>query len=156
MTIVAAATPVVACRIAPLAPSDRDAWERLARGYHDFYRESFSAGAYDATWQRLLDGRVIVGVGAHAGGRLVGIAHYLFHEHVWREQVCYLQDLYVDENVRRAGVGRALIDHVAGAARGRGAFRLYWSTGFDNTTARRLYDKVATVMPYVRYDRSLS
>jgi GNAT superfamily N-acetyltransferase len=43
----------------------------------------------------------------------IGTTHYLFHRHCWRvENLCYLQDLHVDEHARGTGAGRALIEVV--------------------------------------------
>jgi GNAT superfamily N-acetyltransferase len=131
---------------------DRAAWEKLARGYHAFYGEEFPAETYDRVWARLHGGRDIYVLGAYDGEQLVGIVHYLFHEHVWQSAVCYLQDLYVDADARRRGVGRALIAAVEREARSVGAFRVYWMTKHDNETARHLYDKVATFSGFIRYE----
>jgi GNAT superfamily N-acetyltransferase len=142
-------------RIGPLKTSERAAWEKLARGYNDFYETELPASGYDRTWQRLLAGREIHGLGARFDGRLVGIAHFLFHHNIWRDDVCYLQDLFVDEAVRGQGAARALIDAVAEAAQKRGASRYYWQTKQDNARARGLYDKVARFRGFIRYDYSL-
>jgi GNAT superfamily N-acetyltransferase len=143
------------CTIAPLIAVDRPAWERLARAYHDFYRETIPQAAYDATWIRLLDGSQIEGVGAHRDGELVGIAHFLFHHHVWQPSVCYMQDLFVDPARRGLGIGRSMILQLGEQARERGAFRLYGTTAHDNAPARRLYDQVAQLTDFIRYDRAL-
>ena len=135
-----------------LAPEDRAAWEVLARGYKDFYETHVPDEGYEQTWQRLSSGTEVHGVGAWLSGRLVGIAHYLFHATVWSADCCYLQDLFVDEAVRGRGAARALIDRVASEARDRGASRLYWMTKQDNAVARALYDKVATFSGFIRYD----
>jgi GNAT superfamily N-acetyltransferase len=38
---------------------------------------------------------------------LLGLTHYLFHRHAWKiENVCYLQDLFVDPAARGTGLGR--------------------------------------------------
>jgi len=92
---------------------------------------------------------------ARVEGQLVGIAHYLFHTSAWSADVCYLQDLFVDETVRSRGVAQALIAQVAAAAGARGATRLYWLTHHTNTRARRLYDRVAQYHGFVRYDHAL-
>ena len=141
--------------VAPFRSSDRDAWERLARGYHAFYGESVSRDVYERVWMRLHEDREIHGLGAYDGDRLVGIVHYLFHGHVWQAGVCYLQDLFVDGSARGRGAGRALIAQVERAARGRGAFRVYWMTRDDNEAARRLYDKVAAHSGFIRYEDPL-
>jgi GNAT superfamily N-acetyltransferase len=73
----------------------------------------------------------------------------------WHDTVCYLQDLFVDPRLRGRGVARALIEAVAGAARERGAERLYWHTQDHNAVARALYDKVAKHNHFIRYDYPL-
>ena len=138
--------------VTPLAEADRAPWERLSRGYHDFYETVLLDEDFDRAWRRLLDGTEIHGLAARLDGQLVGIAHYLFHANIWRDDVCYLQDLFVDETVRGKGVARALIDAVADAGRRRGAARFYWQTKHDNARARRLYDKVAVFRGFIRYD----
>jgi GNAT superfamily N-acetyltransferase len=142
--------------IAPLGRSDRERWDFLARGYKTFYETVLTDAEYDRAWQRLIAGDGIHGLGAHFEGRLVGIAHYLFHANIWSPHVCYLQDLFVDESLRGKGAARALIEAVAGAARERGAARLYWHTRHDNATARALYDKVAVHRGFVRYEHPLA
>jgi GNAT superfamily N-acetyltransferase len=137
--------------IEPLRPDDRAAWEVLARGYKDFYRDPRPDEAYEATWQRLLSGTELYALGARLDGTLIGIAHYLFHPAFWSGEACYLQDLFVDEAARGRGAARALIEGVAAAARERGADRFYWHTQESNTGARVLYDKVARFSGFIRY-----
>ena len=137
--------------IGQLRPEDRAAWEVLARGYKAFYREPEPDEAYERTWRRLLAGTELHGLGARLDGRLVGLAHYLFHPAVWSGEACYLQDLFTDEAARGRGVARALIDGVAAAARERGADRFYWHTQESNARARVLYDKVARFTGFIRY-----
>lgn len=142
-------------QIAPLAAADRLPWEALARGYKAFYKTEASPEQYEASWQRLLQRDEVYGLGAKLDGRLVGIAHYLFHTGVWAPRYCYLQDLFVEPGVRGRGVARALIGAVAAAARETGAQRYYWLTQENNTTARTLYDKVAQFEGFIRYDHPL-
>jgi GNAT superfamily N-acetyltransferase len=131
---------------------DRAPWERLARAYKAFYRTVLPDAAYDQTWRRLRERDGIHGLGAHTGGRLVGITHYLFHTGIWSAQACYLEDLFVDPACRGRGVARTLIEAVATNARAHGATRLYWLTHESNATARALYDKVASASGFVEYE----
>jgi GNAT superfamily N-acetyltransferase len=148
--------------IAPLAPADRAEWERLARGYKAFYETEIPDARYDETWRALIaDGRVH-GLAARIDGRMVGIAHYLFHAQTWAfhaqtwaPDACYLQDLFTDPDARGRGVATALIDAVAAAARARGAVKYYWLTKADNTPARALYDRIAAFKGFLRYDYPL-
>jgi GNAT superfamily N-acetyltransferase len=141
--------------VVPLRPEDRPAWEALARGYKAFYRTPTTDAEYAIAWTRLLAGDGVHGLAACADGTLVGIAHYLFHTSVWAPTACYLQDLYTLPEARGRGVGRALIEAVAAAARSRGAARCYWLTQHDNAVARRLYDQVAAWHGFIRYEYPL-
>src|ERR1022692_2165451 len=138
--------------IGPLCPADRAAWEVLARGYQSFYRTTVPDVGYEETWQRVLSGQELHGIGARLDGNLVGIAHYLFHPTVWLADACSLQDLFVDETARGQGAASALIERIAEVARDQGASRLYWTTKQDNARARSLYDKVARFNGFIRYD----
>jgi len=139
-------------RIAPLTASDRADWERLARGYKEFYKTIVPDSGYAATWNRLLRDEDVFAIGAKRDGELVGIAQYLFHVSIWTPTTCYLQDLFVDPSARGQGVARALIENVAAIARERGTQRLYWHTQEHNAMARALYDKLAKFNGFIRYD----
>ena len=55
--------------------------------------------------------------------------------------VWLLRDLFVDPDARRSGIARALLAHVANAARAEGAHRLSLQTEATNTRALQLYAK---------------
>lgn len=142
--------------IRPLAASDEAEWRRLWTGYLNFYESFVSPEVYEATFKRLLsdDPQEFHGLIAEVDGRPAGLAHFLFHRHGWKiENVCYLQDLYADPEVRGRGVGRALIEAVYAAADAAGAPSVYWLTQEFNTTARQLYDRVGKLTPFVKYAR---
>ena len=141
--------------IAPLTAADHADWLPLARGYKDFYQTPTSDAEFARTWQRVLQQDRITGLGARLDGKVVGFTHFLFHTSAWAEDVCYLQDLFTAPDRRGQGVAGALIDAVARAARDRGAARLYWLTQEQNSTARRLYDRVAQYKGFIRYDLAL-
>jgi GNAT superfamily N-acetyltransferase len=124
-----------------LTESDRASWARLARGKDTYFAVARSDDDYERTWRRLLDDERIRGVGARLDGRMVGIAHYLFHASVWYAGRCYLADLFVDAEVRRQGVATAVIGWVARDAQEHGFPGLYWNT-LEDAPARALYDKV--------------
>ena len=66
-----------------------------------------------------------------------------------------LQDLFVDDGLRGLGVGRALIGHVYVQARATGASRVHWLTQQHNTTAMKLYDRIANRSGFVQYRKLL-
>lgn len=141
--------------IETLQPADRDAWERLFRGYIEFYERTLADAEYDRAWRRFQAGAEIHARGARDDDRLVGIAHFLIHAHTNAADLCYLQDLFTDPAARGRGVGRALIEHVANWAREHGCSQLYWRTHSSNTTARALYDHVAEHRGFIVYQRDL-
>jgi GNAT superfamily N-acetyltransferase len=152
-------TQADAPRVRALEPSDREEWGALWTAYLEFYETSVAPEVYETTFARLLgnDPNQFNCFVAERDGRLVGLTHYLFHAHAWRiERVCYLQDLYAVPEVRGTGVGRSLIEAVYGAADKEGAPAVYWLTQEFNHTARRLYDRVAQVTPFIRYNRVLA
>ena len=139
--------------IRALRPDERAAWEPFWQAYLTFYESSVSPATTDVLWRRLHDQKEPMFVlGAFRDGRLVGIVHYLFHRSCWTiGDYCYLQDLYVSEEARGLGAGRALIEAVEQAAREKGASRVYWLTREDNHTARALYDKLADRSGFIQY-----
>jgi len=141
--------------IAALHTEDRALWEVLARGYKEFYKTATSDEEFNAAWNRLMQQDGIFGLGAKVEGKLVGIAHFLFHTSIWAPKVCYLQDLFTAHEVRGRGVARALIEAVAQEARKQGAKRYYWLTQEHNAVARVLYNKVGKYNGFIRYDFSL-
>jgi GNAT superfamily N-acetyltransferase len=133
--------------------TDRDQWAPLWRAYLAFYRAAESAEVTNATWSRIFNPlepvRALV---AERDGGLIGFSHYLFQRSTWLlNPQCYLQDLYVREEMRGGGVGRALISAVVGAAKEAGAARVFWNTHETNAVARRLYDAVAERTGFIQY-----
>jgi len=138
--------------IRPLEEKDRTQWEALFRAYIRYYKAKVADDVIELTWQRLMreeDGFLGL-VAAEESGRLVGLAHMLFHRSTWSPTYyCYLEDLFVDIDTRRSGVGRALIEATYREADKRNATRTYWATMGDNATARRLYDRLANMSGFV-------
>lgn len=128
--------------IRPLTQDDRQRWLQLWRGYLTFYKTEFSAEKTEITWNRLLDPEFnLYGLVAEVDGQLNGMTTYNFQNSTWSEiGQCLLEDLFVDENFRGQGTGRALIDAVIQEAKSRGCSRVYWNTDETNETARKLYD----------------
>ena len=139
--------------IKPVSASERAEWEPLWKGYLDFYETVLPAATYDATWARLQDvSEPMFVLGAYVDGRLAGIVHYLYHRSCWTVgNYCYLQDLFVAQDSRKLGLGRALIEAVYEVAKREGASRVYWLTHETNTTARALYDRLADRPGFIQY-----
>ncbi len=142
--------------IRPARDSDYAQWLPLWLGYQDFYRVKLAPAVTESNWRRFFDpAEPVHCLVAEREGRLVGLAHYLFHRSTWSvENICYLNDQFVDPSGRRSGVARKLIEAVYAAADESGAAKVYWLTHETNAAARLLYDQVAQYGGFIRYTRS--
>jgi GNAT superfamily N-acetyltransferase len=143
-------------KVRPLEAADREAWLPLWQGYLDFYETSVPDEVTDETWRRIVDpdGPIHGLCAEDEKGRLIGIVHYLYHPVTWAiAPRCYLEDLFVSPEARGTGAGRALIEAVYRAADEAGADQVYWLTAASNATARRLYDRVGQLTPFIKYRR---
>ncbi|MGO2278493.1 MULTISPECIES: GNAT family N-acetyltransferase [unclassified Psychrobacter] len=144
-------------KTAPLSRANYDFWLVLWQDYLNFYETALPLSVIEATWRNILDDNVaIYGFGAWERDVLVGFTHVVLHPNTWNTtDCCYLEDLYVSENVRGQGVGRALIEQVYAFANEKGCNRVYWVTQEDNTSARKLYNNIASLTDMVQYRKNL-
>jgi GNAT superfamily N-acetyltransferase len=148
-------------RVRPIDPGDYPQWRPLWDGYNAFYGRvgptALDERVTAQTWQRFFDKQEEVhALVAELDGRVVAIAHFLFHRSTSRlADVCYLQDLFTDEACRGRGVGRALIQRVLDAAKEAGSSRVYWTTQKTNVAGRALYDKMAEHRGFIVYSHEL-
>lgn len=143
-------------RIAKIRAEDEPAWRSLWTDYLAFYETTVSEQVMATSFERLLsdDPHFFHGLLARQGDEILGLTHFMFHPHMQKpEDVCYLQDLFTIPSARGKGVARALIEAVYDAADTHGSPTVYWLTQDFNTTARKLYDKVADVTPFIKYQR---
>lgn len=136
-------------------------WLPLWDGYNAFYERSgptaLAPEITAMTWERFFDAyEPVHALVAEAGGRLLGLTHYLFHRSTTAiAPTCYLQDLFTSEAARGKGVGRALINGVYAQAKLVGSPRVYWQTHETNHTAMQLYDRIADRPGFVIYRKIL-
>lgn len=143
-------------KIRSLCHEDEAQWRSLWNAYLEFYESAVSEQIYELTFCRLLDSQrpQQFALVAEHDGQLVGLVHCVFHAHNWREDdVCYLQDLYVEPSARGTGVGHALIEAVYKVADENGSPSVYWMTQSFNENARRLYDRIGRLTDFIKYQR---
>ena len=147
--------------IRPLRRDDYPAWKDLWAGYNAFYGRigptALQLEVTRTTWSRFLDdNEPMHALVADNAGQLLGMAHYLFHRSTIQiPPPCSLQALFTAEDARGQGVGRALIEAVYDRARAAGSPKVYWQTHESNTTALKLYDKIAEKSGFLVYRRTL-
>lgn len=135
---------------------DHALWLPLWQGYQRFYETDIPAATSAVTWERFLDPAepmsAALAFADTAQTRAVGMVHWIRHRSCWTVgDYCYLQDLYVAEDLRGGGVGRALIEYVYARAREAGCSRVHWLTKETNTRARLLYDCIAKRSGFIQY-----
>ena len=133
---------------------DKASWQELYIAYLRFYESEPVESSTELLWNRLTKIEPeIRGLVAESNGEILGIAHFHYQLSTWSHTLhCYLEDLYVSEDARGKGLATALIAEVKKSAIEHKCSELFWITKENNQTARRLYDKVAAVSDFVRYE----
>jgi len=139
--------------IRAIEEKDKDQWLKLWASYLEFYKSTISSEQTELTWKRLINNeQKMFGFVAENEDGVIGFTHCLFRPSTWTEtDYCYLEDLFVDPNIRGKGVGRALMEKVVEFAKEKKSKRVYWTTQEFNKTARILYDSITPVSEFVQY-----
>jgi GNAT superfamily N-acetyltransferase len=129
--------------VRPLRPDELEQALPLIAGYQRFYLAEPDDERNRGFFRRFCapsdEGLLL---GAWDGDALVGFATiYWTHSSTVAADIALMNDLFVLPEQRGTGVGRALIDACAAAAKDRGCEHLEWYTALDNAVAQRLYDR---------------
>jgi GNAT superfamily N-acetyltransferase len=145
-------------QIRAVESTDFDIWLPLWKGYQQFYEVDIPEPVTLQTWARLLDpAEPMYAALAIAGEQALGMVHLIYHRSTWTTgNYCYLQDLFVADNARGRGVGRALIEHVFADARRNRAARVHWLTHESNNDAMQLYDRIVDRSGFVQYRKQFT
>ncbi len=121
--------------------SDAGALAELMRGLHGHLKEPMQhISAEKLVCDVLCEGSAFDVLVAERAGRLIGYA--LFHEtyeSIYANRGVYLADLFVVEEARREGLGRALVAAVAHRARARGLRFMWWVSEAWDEDAQGFY-----------------
>jgi GNAT superfamily N-acetyltransferase len=136
-------------RIRDARPEDADALASLL-GQLGYPTE---AEAVARRMERLAGDRLVV---AEVDGRVVGFGQLHVAPAIEYEgDAARLAALVVDEDRRRAGVGRALVDALEAEARARGCVLLYVTTAERREDAHAFYERVGLEYTGRRYAKRL-
>ena len=137
--------------IRPLVLEDYSKWLPLWNGNNlGQHNEDVTA----KTWERLCDPKntQVNGLAADMGGRLLGITHYILHPttgHI--NQVCYMQDVYVDPAHRRKGIAKRMVEELTKIAVREKWARMYWLTQTGNLEAKAMYESFGVKLDFSFY-----
>ena len=125
---------------------DKESWEKLYKGYADFYKVEMNNEILQTVWNWLNHkNHELKGIGYEIDGKIVGIAHYRkLLSPLKGKYIGYLDDIFVDPKYRGQKIGRKLLNKIKEISKDSGWNLVRWQTDEDNFAAKELYDKVAT------------
>ena len=125
---------------------DKERWEKLYKGYADFYKVEMNNEILQNVWNWLNDNNhELKGIGYEIDRKIVGIAHYRkLLSPLKGKYIGYLDDIFVDPKYRGQKIGRKLLNKIKEISKANDWNLVRWQTDEDNSTAKKLYDKVAT------------
>ena len=125
---------------------DKERWKKLYIGYADFYKVEMNEKILETVWEWLNDiNHELKGITYEADGKIVGLAHYRkLLSPLKGKYIGYLDDIFVDPEYRGQKIGEKLLNKIKEISKANDWNLVRWQTDEDNSTAKKLYDKVAT------------
>jgi ribosomal protein S18 acetylase RimI-like enzyme len=127
-------------------PGEAGTVARLLIGFRDHYgRPEPPDDTFHSGVARLIDDPATEYLLAAAsdGEEPAGVCQLRYRHSLWTaSEDCWLEDLYVAERARRAGLGEALVACAIERARGRGCGRIELDVSESNRAAWALYERM--------------
>jgi|TARA_B100001146_G_scaffold49061_1_gene42554 GNAT superfamily N-acetyltransferase len=125
--------------------TDKEQWENLYEGYAKFYKVEMNKTILKTVWNWIHDkNHEVEGIVYEINNKIVGLAHYRKMPRPLRgQEIGFLDDLYVDPDYRRKGIGEKFLNYLKELSKSRGWNLIRWLTHDDNIKAKSLYDRVA-------------
>ena len=124
---------------------DKEQWEKLYKGYADFYKVEMNDKILKTVWNWLHDkNHEVNGLVYEVDGNIVGLAHYRRMPSPLRGQdIGFLDDLFVDPEHRGQRIGEKLINKLKEISKSKWWNLVRWITREDNLRAKSLYNRVS-------------
>jgi len=134
-------------------------WSRLFRGYADFYHWPTNDEHQRQIWSWIHDDHsveALVAVPVDEAGNETGEPQGMAHLRQWVRPLRgviagYLDDLYVEPELRGGGAVDALFEEINRLAVEREWSVVRWTTADGNYRARAVYDKLANRTTWITY-----
>ena len=125
-------------------PHESRAVARLLIGFRDHYgRPEPGDEAFRSGVERLISDPGTEYLLAAADGEPAGVCQLRYRYSLWTaSDDCWLEDLFVEEQARRAGLGEALVRAAIDRARARGCGRIELDVSQSNRAAWSLYERM--------------
>jgi ribosomal protein S18 acetylase RimI-like enzyme len=144
---------VISVRLAD--PCDAETVARLMIGFRDHLGLDWpSDNAFLAGVERLLDDPNTDFLLGFVDDRATGVAALRYRLALWRAGTdCVVEDVFVEEDARGSGIGRAIMEEAVARARERGARRMALDVHDENDAAIALYESLGFFYKGDRYYR---
>ena len=136
---------------------DKKQWEKLYRGYADFYKVEMNDKILQTVWNWLHDKRHEVnGLVYEVDGNIFGLAQDRRMPSPLRGQdIGFLDDLFVDPKYRGQKIGAKLINKLKEISKSKKWNLVRWITREDNLRAKSLYNRVSEKTTWDVYELKL-
>ena len=136
---------------------DKEQWEKLYKGYADFYKVEMNDKILQTVWKWLHDkSHEVNGLVYEVDGNIVGLAHYRRMPSPLRGQdIGFLDDLFVDSEHRGQRIGEKLINKLKEISKSKRWNLVRWITREDNLRAKSLYNRVSEKTTWDVYELKL-
>jgi len=124
---------------------DKKQWEKLYRGYADFYKVEMNDKILQTLWNWLHDkNHEVDGIVYEVDDKIVAFAHYRRMPSPLRGQnIGFLDDIFVEPEYRGKKIGEKLINRIKEISKSKGWNLVRWITRDDNIRAKSLYSRVS-------------
>lgn len=139
-------------------PEHQAAWQRLYRGYAEYYHVPMTDDILAQVWQWIHDDQqpFFCRLALDNDGTPIGLAHFRAMPSPLRgTMVGFLDDLFVDPAHRGSGAVDALFSTIAEEGRRQDWPLIRWITRDNNYRGRAVYDRVATHTNWQTYQLDL-
>jgi GNAT superfamily N-acetyltransferase len=133
---------------------DQTQWEKLYKGYADFYKVEINNKILQTVWNWLHDeNHEVEGLICEVDGKVVGLAHYRRMPRPLRgHDIGFLDDLFVDPKYRGQKIGEKILNELKIISKSKGWNLIRWITHDDNIRAKSLYDRIAEKTTWDLYE----
>jgi ribosomal protein S18 acetylase RimI-like enzyme len=140
--------------IRKLEQKDKENWDKLYKGYADFYKVQMNTEILDTLWGWIQDeNHIVKGICFELEAKIVGIAHYRTMPRLIKGQyIGFLDDLFVEPDFRGQQIAQKLISHLKTLSKVNNWGGIRWITHSSNKNAKKLYDKIANNTGFELYE----
>ena len=133
---------------------DKNQWEKLYKGYADFYKVEMNDKILQTVWSWLHDkNHELNGIVYEIDEIIVALAHYRRMPRPLKgKDIGFLDDLFVEPIHRGKKIGEQLLNELKKISKSKGWDLIRWITRDDNLRAKSLYDRVAKKTTWDLYE----